>query len=527
MSDATRRPVIYSSGGMVAAGHPLASQVGARVLAQGGNAVDAAVATAATLGVVMPNMCGLGGDVFALIYLADRGEVRALNGSGAAPALATCDRFSGDRLPELGASVASVPGALHAWASMLEAHGTLDLATLLRPAIAYAERGFPITRRLSQALHDSAAVLAVHEPSARVFLPNGRRLRPGDVLVQPDLARTLCEIAERGPEAFYRGDIAHRIVQSTKEIGGLLREEDLANHESRWYEPLTTTYRGYQVYGQPPVSQGHILLQELNIVEGFDLSALQHNGPDYVHLLVEAKKLAFADRQRYLGDPDFVRVPLGVLLSKEYAANQRRQIGQRAAALPAAGDTSPYDGNTTYLAVVDAQGNCVSFIQSIFSSFGCGIVAGDTGVLLNNRMSAFSLDPSHVNCLAPRKRPAHTLNAVMVFRDRRPFMLLGTPGKDAQVQTTLQVIANVVDFGMDVQEAIETPRWVSFEGLDLGLEARFPPDTIEGLAARGHRVRELEPWSAEVGGVQAIILAETGVAMGGADPRRDGYVVAI
>lgn len=529
MSGPTRRPLIYGNGGMVAAGHPLASQVGARILAQGGNAVDAAVATAATLAVVLPNMCGLGGDVFALIYMADRGEVRALNGSGAAPALASRDRFPGDQLPERGAAVASVPGALHAWVSMLEAHGTFDLPTLLRPAIAYAERGFPITRRLSQALHDNAALLAAHEPSARVFLPKGRPLRPGDVLVQPDLARTLREISERGPDAFYRGTVAERIVESIKDAGGLLRVEDFARHESNWYAPISTTYRGYQVYGQPPVSQGHILLQELNLVEGFDLASLGHNGAEYVHLLVEAKKLAFADRQRYLGDPAFVRVPLAALLSKEYAANQRRHIDPNRAAIEvAAGDASAYDGNTTYFAVVDAQGNGVSSIQSIFSSFGCGIVAGDTGVLLNNRMSAFSLDPDHVNCLAPGKRTAHTLNAVMVFRDGHPCMLLGTPGKDAQVQTTLQVIVNVVDFDMDVQQAIEAPRWLSRGGLDLALEARFSHDAVDRLTARGHSVNALEAWSPEVGGVQAIMLdPETGVLMGGADPRRDGYVVAI
>ena len=529
MSGPTRRPLIYSNGGMVAAGHPLASQVGARILAQGGNAVDAAVATAATLAVVMPNMCGLGGDVFALVYAADRGEVHALNGSGAAPALASRDRFPGDRLPERGASVASVPAALHAWVSLLEAYGTLDLPTLLQPAIAYAEHGFPITRRLSQALHDNAALLTAHEPTARVFLPNGRPLRPGDVLVQPDLARTLREISERGPESLYRGTIAERIVKSIKDVGGLLRAEDFARHQSDWYAPISTTYRGYQIYGQPPVSQGHILLQELNLVEGFNLANLGHNSAEYVHLLAEAKKLAFADRQQYLGDPAFVRVPLAALLSKEYAATRRRHIDPTKAADRAdAGDASAYDGSTTYFAVVDARGNGVSFIQSIFSDFGSGIVAGDTGVLLNNRMSAFSLDPDHVNCLAPGKRTAHTLNAVMVCRDGRPFMVLGTPGKDAQVQTTLQVILNVVDFAMDIQQAIEAPRWLSRGGLDLALEARFSQDTVDGLTARGHSVSLRDAWSPEVGGVQSIVLdPETGVLMGGADPRRDGYVVAI
>jgi len=530
--------------GLVASPHYLATAAGLRILQQGGNAVDAAVATNAVLNVVYPHMCSPGGDAFWLIYLAAEGRLRGLNASGRAPYAATRAFFEERGLtsiPPRGLLPVTVPGVVDGWGVALETCGTMSLAQVLEPAISYAQDGFPVSARLSRWIEQNAEVLREYPTSARIFLREGRAPRQGEILRQEDLARSLQTIAKDGCTAFYRGPIATAIARFCAENGGLLSAQDLADHRSDWVEPISITYRGYTVYEFPPNAQGLAALLALNIVEGFDLSSLGHQSAEYLHLLIEAKKLAFADRDQYIADPDFVDIPVQELLSKEYAATRRALIDpRRAAQRVTAGDPfGPHPnplpegegvvrgGDTIYLCVVDGQGNAVSLIQSIYFAFGCGVVAGDTGIILHNRGAYFSLDPHHVNRLEPHKRPFHTLTPAMVFRDSRPYLVLGTMGGDGQPQTHLQLISNLVDFGLDVQEAIEAPRWLSGRFLlgdpidMLNVEGRFPAKVLDQLAARGHHIKVLEDWAEVMGHAQAIMINRS-VLMGGADPRGDG-----
>jgi len=464
----------------------------------------------------------MGGDAFALVYRARDGSFTAINGSGAAPRAAEALFETG--IPQRGPRATTVPGAVAAWADLLERFGTRSLGDVLRPAIQYAREGFPVGDRLARSIASTQGVLASFYTSAAVFLRDGRPPQPGDVLVQADLAESLSMVAERGKEAFYQGELAEALVACSRAQGGLLALEDFAAHRSVWADPVSTFYRDYQVLAQPPVSQAHILLEELNIVEGDDLVALGHNSAPLIHLMVEAKKLAFADRYRYTGDPDFVRVPMEAMLSKAHARRQRARIDPDRAARDPEALPVP-DTHTTYLAVVDPEGNAISYIQSIFSPFGCGMVAGDTGIVLNNRATGFSLDPASPNVLQPGKRPVHTLGAYMVARSGLPVLVLGTPGASAQVQTVFQLIVDLLDFRMDVQEAIEAPRWRS-EGDDLLLEGRVPTEVRDRLAAMGHRVQPAPDFDPQTGGAQVIKLDHAhGVLHGGADPRREGYAL--
>ena len=521
--------------GMVSSGHPLASQVALRTLAEGGNVVDAAIAASATLAVVRPHMTGIGGDLFCLIYLAREGRVVAINSSGPAPAAATIDFFRSrgiQQIPMNGPLAVETPGCVAGWEMALDRFGTMPLARLLQPAIDYAEGGFPVSPHLAQAIAEGAQQFAKSPHWMAAFLPEGRAPRPGEVLRLPNLARTLRVLQRGGAEAFYRGEIAEALSSFMREQGGLLGMEDLAGCRAEMLEPLQINYRGYTVYEQPPVSQGHLLLQELAIAEGFDLATLGPQSIEAVHLMVEAKKLAFADRLRYLGDPDFMKVPMSQLLSREYASQRRKEIDlNRAIVAAAPGIVAATGSDTTHHCLIDAEGNAVTMIQSLFKSFGSGVVAGDTGITLNNRLAAFFLDPSHPNALAPGKRTAHTLNTYMVFRDERPFLVGGTPGADDQVQVNFQVICNLIDHGMSLQEAIEAPRWSSVPGTlpgemtdpyELRLENRFPDSVVEGLRQRGHSVKLASAWG--FGSESAVMLdPETGVLYGGSDPRRDGY----
>ncbi len=523
--------------GMVSSGHPLASQAALRTLMEGGNVVDAAIAASATLAVVRPHMTGVGGDLFCLIYLAREGRVVAINSSGSAPAAATIDFFRSrgmQQIPMMGPLAVETPGCVAGWELALGRFGTMPLSRLLQPAIDYAEGGFPISPNLAQAIAEGSQQFARSPQWMAAFLPEGRHPRPGEVLRLPNLARTLRILQEGGADAFYRGEIAEAIVEFLQQQGGLLAREDLAACRTDLLEPLQIDYRGYTVYEQPPVSQGHLLLQELGIIEGFDLAALGPQSIEAVHLMVEAKKLAFADRLRYLGDPGSLQLPMSRLLSKEYASQRRKKIDlNRAIVAAAPGVVAATGSDTTYLCVIDAEGNAVSMIQSLFKSFGSGVVAGDTGITLNNRLAAFFLDPAHPNALAPGKRTAHTLNTYMLFRDGRPFLVGGTPGADDQVQVNFQLICNLIDHGMGLQEAIEAPRWSSFPGTipgettdpyELRLEHGFPESVVEGLRQRGHTVKLVPPWS--FGSESAVLLdPESGVLYGGSDPRRDGYAV--
>jgi gamma-glutamyltranspeptidase/glutathione hydrolase len=531
------RPIIMSKNGLVAAGHHLASLAGIDILMRGGNAFDSAIATSAVLSVVRPHMTGLGGDAFALLFNAQSGSAEALNASGPAPKDASRQFFLDKgltRIPLHGIHSVSVPGIVGCWGEISEKYGTISLQELLKSAIQYARQGFPVYPSLSSAIKEAAGKLA-NDPSAKeIFLRNGRAPLPGEILLQGDLARTLDMIATKGTQSFYHGDIAKLIAEHSQKQSGLLTEDDLADYQSVSKPPIRTSYRGYTVLEQPPVSQGLILLEELNLVEGFDLAELGHNTADSIHVMVEAKKLAFADRLGYLGDPDFVKVPMETLLSKEYAAKRRALIDlDRARATTAKAGIDRMEGDTTYFAIVDRDGNAASFIQSVFSSFGSGVVVEGTGVVLNNRMSAFSLKSDHPNRLDPKKKTTHTLNTYMIMRDDSLFMVGGTPGVDDQVQTNLQVIANILDYQMNVQEAIEAPRWSSRPGTmpgeenqpyELLIEDRILPRVRDDLVKKGHNVKVRDGWS--FAGAQAIVLDQSNkVLMGGADPRRDGYAI--
>ena len=563
------RPVVMGRNGMVCAGHPLAAQAGVSVLQQGGNAVDAAIATAAALGVVEPLMSGIGGDGFIMAYLAGEDRLRVSNGTGAAPYAATLKRYR-DGIPMKGILSVSVPGLLNAWLDTHEAHGRLPLSDVLAPAIALASDGFPVTHYLAAAIAGDR--LLCEFPTSRAIYTrdgSGEPLQAGDILSNPDLARTLSTIVAEGRDAFYRGSVGEAIVQFSEEQGGLLTMADLDDCHARWQEPIAARYRGYTVYEAPPNSSGHILLQELNIIDGHDIAALGFGSAESIHLMVEAKKLAFADREAYVADPDYVDVPLEGMLSREYARERsasidperagsnvvagdpwRHQTAPRKAVASGAGRRGPRNEqeDTTCFVVADRDGNAVCQLQSIQSGWGSSLVAGDTGILLNNRMTYWHLDSGHVDCLQPGKRVRHTMNPVMVFQEtpesdnghgpgRQLIFALGTPGADCQVQSNMQVITNLIDHGMTLQEAVEAPRWKDVQdGTEstlphsaenrLLMEGRFDVDAVRRLRSMGHPVHVLGEWDGVTGREMALhIDPNTGAIHGAADPRYDGYAI--
>jgi gamma-glutamyltranspeptidase len=529
------RPLIMGRRGAVASNHPLATQAGLLALQAGGNAVDAAVAVAATLSVVEPFMSGLGGDGFYHAYLRRTGEALVFNGTGPAPRAATPARYAGG-IPLSGPLAVSVPGSVGAWGAMHARFGRRPWASLLEPALHYARDGFGATRAYRHFAGEQVASLGAGRESGAVFLRDGRAPPVGAVIVQSALARTLEELAAEGADAFYRGGLARRLAAGCREAGALLTADDLAAFRADAESPIALDYRGFTVREAPPNSMGWVLLQELGIAEHFDLAAMGALSADLVHTLVEAKKLAFADRERWSGDPRFVEAPLAELLSPAYLARRAAEIDPKGAA-PARGAAATVAGDTTYFCVVDGEGNAVSGIQSLNSAFGSGVTAGDTGILLNNRMGPWHLDPDHPNRLAPGKRVRHTMNPAMVFKDGELWAVLGTPGGDYQVQVNLQVLTAMIDLGYDPQQAAEMPRWSSTQpGQEanwphdcpdaLNLEARFPDDVRAELAARGHPVVDLGhldgPCSVEI----IRRDAGTGLLMAGSDPRRDGWALA-
>lgn len=539
----TGRPPTYAPHGLVATSHVLASASGLHALRQGGSAVDAAIAANAVLCVAYPHMAGLGGDGFWLLYHPRTGGVEALNASGPSARAATRDwyreRGITDQIPPRGPLAAlTVPGAVDGWREAHTRYGKLPWADLFAEAIGYAREGIPVSRSVADWLAEDEPILKEH-CSGRVFLPGGRVLREGERLVQADLAGSLVRIAGQGARAgFYEGETAQRICGDLAPEGSPLRPDDFAAFRAEWVEPLSTTYRGYTAYEFPPNTQGFAALQILNLIEGYDVAAWGDGTADYYHHLAEAVKVAFADRDAWLTDPKFVDIPLERLLSKEYAT-QRRGLIDPARALemekvepgipfgPEARRETPA-GDTCYFCAVDEEGLCASVIQSIYHDFGSAVIGGDTGIILQNRGSFFKLDESHPNRLEPGKRTFHTLIPAMLLRNGKPYLVYGTMGGEGQPQTHAAMVTRLVDFGYDVQQAIEAPRWLmgrtwGTQSRDLSLEGRISDEAARELELRGQPVKMLADWDDNMGHAQAVrIDEESGFLEGGADPRGDG-----
>lgn len=524
--------------GMVAAAHPLAVLEGIKALEQGGNAVDACLVMAGVTGVVLPDMCGLGGDVFLLYYDKKTGTVTGLNSSGTAGDAATVDYFTSRgyiMLPQDGILSVAVPGAPLGYVEAAERWGSWSLSKCFAPAVRMATEGFPVTPLLYRHLKEQQTKLERYSEGARIFLPQGRVPGVGTVLQQPDLARTLAEFAEGGAEYFYRGPFAERFYELNVRSGGLFTGQEFSRHFCEVYEPLRVDYRGFTVYESAPVSQGFLLLELLKIVEGAPLSQLDPYGAGTIHLMVEAVKLAFEDRNRYAGDPRVAPFRAERLLTAEWARQRYDLINPGVARQEQYIPGPPTEGDTTIFVAVDEEGNACTFIHSIAFNFGSGVVVPGSGVLLNNRAGrSFNLAPGHPNCLAPGKRPMHTLNAYMVLREGSLYLAGGTMGGDGQPQWNLQILSLILDHGAGPQEAVDFPRWLSFPGTDvkdlgqpyeLRMEDRFPAATREDLAARGHRVVPLPAWGGG-GGAQVIMVdPDTGLLIGASDRRLEGLAL--
>lgn len=528
----TGRSIVRATHGMVATSQPLASAVGLDVLKRGGNAVDAAIAIAAVLNVTEPNMTGIGGDAFMMVYSAKTKTLTGLNASGRAPRALNLEHFRLKGLkevPTVGMEPITVPGALDGWVTLLDKFGTMKLAELLQPAIELAENGFPVAEKIAIDWALEVPRLKLTAAAASTFLVNGSAPQPGDHVVQKNLARTLRTIAKGGRDAFYRGEIARAIVDYCQKNGGFLSMEDFAAQKSDWVEPISTTYRGHTVYEIPPNGQGLTALLLLNILEGIDIKSMRAQPERYYHTLIEATKIAFADRNRYIADPAFSKVPVKELLSKEYAERRRALIDrQKAIDVPAYGEIRT-GNDTTYFSVIDKDRNAVSFINSIFFNFGSAVVAGDTGIVLQNRGAGFSLEPGHPNQYAPGKRPFHTIIPAMVFRDGKLLMSYGVMGGDIQPQGHAQVLVNLIDRGLNLQEAIDAPRVRYISGRSVMMEDDLTPTVIDGLIKRGHE-RSLPPAGAMhrtfMGGGQAIMIdPTTGALLGASDKRKDGLAL--
>jgi gamma-glutamyltranspeptidase len=529
------RPLIMGRRAAVASNHPAATEAGMSMLRAGGNAADAAAAISLALGVAEPHMSGLGGDGFYHIWMAQEQRGTVHNGSGTAPALADAARFP-DGMPLHGPGSISIPGSLGGVASMHGAHGVLPWATICQPATELAREGVPVSHTYRRFARAQRARLMAQPLSAAIFLRDGAPPALGELLKQPALAETLGLIAQEGPESFYRGHAAARVVAGLAAVGAWVSQDDLAACRPEVQAPISIAYRGYEVMQTPPNSTGFVLLQELKIVERFDLAAMGEGSAELLHVLVEAKKRAFLDRERHATDPNFADIPLARLLSDSYADEVAAGINLRRAASIPLREPAPNDGNTTYFCVMDAEGNAVSAIQSLNNPFGSGVTAGESGVLMNNRMTTWHLDPTHANALRPGKRVRHTMNAPMILKNGKPWALLGTPGADNQVQINLQTVVSLIDLGLDPQQIAEAPRWSSSQpgqeanwphaGSEaLTLEEGFPAATLEGLRERGHQL-SLVPALEGPCSVSCIRILDNGVRMAGSDPRRDGWAGA-
>ena len=529
------RSEVIAPHGMAATSQPLATQVALDILKAGGSAVDAAVAANAMLGLVEPTGCGIGGDLFAIVWDAETKELAGLNASGRSPQAMTLEYFRErdiDMIPKFGPLPVSVPGAVDGWFELHDRYGRLPMSELLAPAIRYAREGFPVSEVIAKYLVNNRKRIGHYPGFAETFMPGGDVPKKGQVFRNPRLANTYEAIAEGGRDAFYKGDIARAIDAYMAEQGGLLTYEDMAAHRSEWVTPVSTNYRGWDVYELPPNGQGIAALQILNILEGYDIAAMGFGSADYVHTLVEAKKLAFEDRAKYYADMDFAAVPVERLISKEYANERRKLIDpERASQSLPPGETKLEEGDTIYLTVADADGNMVSLIQSNYRGMGSGMTPGELGFVLQNRAELFALDEDHANVVAGGKRPFHTIIPAFVMKDGEPLMSFGLMGGAMQPQGHAQIIANMLDFGMNLQEAGDAAR-VNHQGSSsptgttmtdggvVHLENGFGARMRQELERRGHT---LGPSDGSFGGYQAIMFDdEQGVYYGASEVRKDG-----
>lgn len=533
------RSAVVAKHGIVATSEPLAAQVGLDILQAGGNAVDAAIATNAMLGLVEPMSNGIGGDLFAIYWDSKSKKLYGLNASGRSPYALKREVFSEKELtqiPSKGPLAWSVPGCVDGWFELSDRFGTMDMTQVLAPAITYAKEGVPVSELISMYWQQTASALADHPDTAKTYLINGRGPGIGELFKNPNLAKSYGLIAERGRDAFYNGEIAHAIVTFSESNGGYFSLKDFSDHESEWVEPVSTTYRGYDIWELPPNGQGIAALEMLNLLESYNIKEMGHNSAEYLHLFVEAKKLAFADRARYYADPEMAEVPVAELISKEYAARQRKRIDpNKAATNVPPGDPILQKGDTIYLCVVDKEGNCCSFIQSNYFGFGSMMVPGDVGFVLQNRGALFSLDEKHPNRLEPHKRPFHTIIPAMATKDGQPWLVFGVMGGDMQPQGHVQVLVNMIDFGMDVQSAGDAARVrhtgsaqptgtpMQEGGGRVHVETTISDEVVESLKQRGHNVIR---GGTSFGGYQAIMInREHGTLSGGTEPRKDGAAV--
>jgi gamma-glutamyltranspeptidase len=540
----TGRPPTYAPHGVVATPHYLASAAGLNMLQHGGSAVDAAIAANAVLCVVYPHMAGLGGDGFWLIAEPGTDRIHGLNASGPAARTATLDyyrpRSKDNEIPARGPlSVLTVPGAIDGWRLAHERFGRISWDKLFDAAIEYARDGMAVSRSLADWLAQDEPILAIYPATAAIFLPNQRVPREGQRLVQGDLARSLQQIASQGArKGFYEGDIAERICAGLQPHGSPLAPNDFAAFHAEWVEPITATYHGYDVYELPPNTQGFTALQILNLIAGYDVLAWGDGTADYYHHMAEAVKIAFADREEWLTDPTFVNIPVQRLISQPYADQRRRLIDpERAldiAEVPAGiayahpHERRPPDGDTCFFCAADRDGMVVSLIQSIYHDFGSAVVGGDTGVLLQNRGAFFALDEKHPNHLQPGKRTFHTLIPALLVRDGQPYLAFGSMGGEGQPQSQAALVTRIVDFGYDVQQAIEAPRWLmgrtwGTRTRNMSLEGRISDEVARELKRRGQPIQMVTDWNDNLGHAQAIrVNREQGLFEGGADPRGDG-----
>jgi gamma-glutamyltranspeptidase / glutathione hydrolase len=538
------RSEVIATQGMAATSHPLASQVALDVLKRGGTAVDAAIAANATLGLMEPTGNGVGGDLFAIVWDAKTQKLYGLNASGRSPQSLTLAKLREElrklnrsNIPPRGPLPVSVPGAVDGWFELHGKFGKLPMKDLLQPAISYARNGFPVTEVIAEGWALNAKALKDYPNFAETYMPNGRAPAKGEIFRNPLLANTLSAIAEGGRDAFYKGDIARRIEKYMKANGGYLTAADMAAHHSEWVEPVSTNYRGYDVWELPPNTQGIAALQMLNILEAYDLKSMGFGSAEYLHLFVEAKKLAFEDRARYYADPEFAKIPLKTLLSKEYAAKRRALINLDKAALeypvdPSLKNPGALDhGDTIYMTVADAAGNMVSLIQSNYRGMGSGMTPDDCGFVLQDRGELFSLKDGHSNVYAPGKRPFHTIIPAFVTRAGKPWLSFGVMGGSMQPQGHVQVLVNMIDFGMNLQEAGDAPRVrhdgsseptdeVMRDGGKVVLETGYSPEVVKALQARGHKVTVEN--DGDFGGYQAIRRDPNGVYFGASESRKDG-----